>query len=77
MVFVFLDKTGGETKMFIILTDIFIFLGRVLNSHVNHFFSLHSTNTSLFDYSSYRMSIVEVTLCDNFCPTFKERKLNM
>lgn len=58
------------------LTNIFIFLRRVLNSHVNHFFSLHSTNTSLFNYSSYRMSIVKVTLCDNFCPTFNKKKLN-
>lgn len=58
------------------LTNIFIFLRGVLNSHVNHFFSLHSPNTSLFNDSSYRMAIVEVTLGDNFCPTLKKKKLH-
>lgn len=73
MMLILLYKTAQETKTFhIMLTNIFIFLRRVLNSHVNHFFSLHSTNTSLFNYSSYWMSIVKITLCDNFCPTLKK-----
>ena len=50
------------------LTDIFFFLRRIFNCHVNHLLPLHS---ALVKHSSYRMSIGVLTFCDNLCSTLK------